>query len=195
MKSRTRNKGESIPELAQAIKKLVRQAYPGIHKDLIETLSIDHFVDALTDSDIRLRVREFDSKTLADAERTAHRLESHKIADKHRNRIVGQIETNNEKTNSNPQWESSPKLHTLQSSIDSLTDQVKDLQRKNHRNDGNKKFAKTGKYQQNNSCNVRYGKNTRPHQNNPPPSSFGHTTHHGQPAQNFRGGPKGRQNN
>ena len=29
MKSRTRNKGKTIPELAQAIKKLVRQAYPG----------------------------------------------------------------------------------------------------------------------------------------------------------------------
>ena len=103
-----------------------------------------------------------------------------------------------------------PKLHTIQSSIDSLTDQVKDLQRKNHHNDVNKKFAKTGKYQQNNSYNGRYGKNTRSHQNNPPPyygnqqrqtngqyrnNNFGHTTHDGQPAQNFRGGPKGRQNN
>ena len=131
LKSRTRNKGESIPELAEAIKKVVCQAYPGVHKDMIETLSIDHFVDALTDSDIRLRVREFDSKTLADAERTAHRLESHKIADKQRNRIVGLIETNNEKTNEKTniktQWESSTKLHAIQSSIYSLTDQVKDL--------------------------------------------------------------------
>ena len=32
LKSRRRNKGETIPELAQAIKKLVRQAYPGINK-------------------------------------------------------------------------------------------------------------------------------------------------------------------
>ena len=69
LKSRTRNRGETIPELAQAIKKLVRQAYPGVHKDVIETLVIDHFIDALTDSEIRLRVREFDSKTLADAEK------------------------------------------------------------------------------------------------------------------------------
>ena len=30
LKSRSRNKGETIPELAQAIKKLVRQAYPGV---------------------------------------------------------------------------------------------------------------------------------------------------------------------
>ena len=68
LKSRTRNKGEAIPELAQAIKKLVHQAYPGVHKDVIETLAIDQCIDALTDSDIRLRVREFDHKTLAEAE-------------------------------------------------------------------------------------------------------------------------------
>ena len=84
LKSRVRNKGESIPELAQAVKKLVRQAYPGVDKDVIETLSIDHFIDALRDSEIRLRVREFGPKTLGDAERTALRLESHKIADRQR---------------------------------------------------------------------------------------------------------------
>ena len=49
LKSRNRNRGETIPELAQAIRILVRQAYPGVHKDVIETLAIDHFIDALTD--------------------------------------------------------------------------------------------------------------------------------------------------
>ena len=49
--SRVRNKGESIPQLAQAVKKLVRQAYPGVNKDVVETLSIDHFIDAMTDSE------------------------------------------------------------------------------------------------------------------------------------------------
>ena len=92
LKSRVRNKGESIPQLAQAVKKLVRQAYPGVNKDVVETLSIDHFIDAMTDSEIRLRVREFGPKTLGDAERTALRLESHKIADRQRSRLVGQVE-------------------------------------------------------------------------------------------------------
>ena len=79
LKSRIRNRGESIPELAQAAKKLVRQAYPCVHKDVIETLAIDYFIDALTDSEIRLRVREFDSKTLADAERSAPNLSMHHL--------------------------------------------------------------------------------------------------------------------
>ena len=84
LKSKVRNKGEPIPELAQAIKKLVRQAYPGVNKDVIETLATDNFVDAMTDFNICLHVRELGTKTLADAERTALRLESHKIADKQR---------------------------------------------------------------------------------------------------------------
>ena len=99
LKSRSRNRGESIPELAQAVKKLVRQAYPGVNKDVIETLSTDNFIDALNDSEIRLRVRELGPKTLAEAERTALRLESHKIADKQRSRLVGQVETNSNQNN------------------------------------------------------------------------------------------------
>ena len=47
LKSRTRNKGETIQELSQAIKKLVRQAYPNVNKDVIETLSLDNFNDLL----------------------------------------------------------------------------------------------------------------------------------------------------
>ena len=170
LKSRTRNKGETIPQLAQAIKKLVRQAYPGVHQDVVETLAIDHFIDALTDSDIRLRVREFDPKTLADAEKSALRLESHKIADKQRHRIVGQIETNTEQNNDRTQKESSPNLHKLQRSLNSLTDQVKNLQTKNSNNAENKAPTKSGKFQSNNSYNNRYDKNNRRNQNNPPPS-------------------------
>ena len=32
--------------MAQAIKKLVRQPYPGVNKDVIETLSLDIFIEA-----------------------------------------------------------------------------------------------------------------------------------------------------
>ena len=84
LKSRTRSKGETIQELAQAIKKLVRQAYPGVNKDVIETLSLDNFIDAITDSDIGMRVRELSPKSLEEAEQICVRLEAYKIADKDR---------------------------------------------------------------------------------------------------------------
>ena len=178
LKSRTRNKGESIPELAQAIKKLVRQAYPGVNKDVIETLSIDNFIDALGDSDIRLRVREIGPKTLADAERTALRLESHKIADRQRSRLVGQIESNSEKSNNAAQWESSSQFKILQSSIDSLSGQVEDLKKRNRLKEGSKMSLKAGK-PQNNSHTGTNGKFNRPYRNNPP-SSYNIQRHTGQ---------------
>ena len=77
MKSRTRNKGETIPELAQAIKKLVRQAYPGVNKEVIETLALHNFIDAITDSDIRPGLREPGPKSLADAEQISVHIEAY----------------------------------------------------------------------------------------------------------------------
>ena len=169
LKSRTRHKGESIPELAQSIKKLVRQAYPGVNKDVIETLAIDNFIDALTDSDLRLRVRELGPKTVGDAERTALRLESHKIADKQRSRIVGQIDTDRMQTNNENSRESSSSLKSLQNSINVLSDQVKDLKMHNRQNEGQRKFA-NGRFQ-NNPNSVKNERMSRQRQNNHPTSN------------------------
>lgn len=208
LKSRVRNKSESIPELAQAIRKLVRQAYPGVNKDVIETLSIDNFIDALTDSDIRLRVRELGPKTLAEAERTALRLESHKIADRQRSRLVGQIDTGSEQNKNGNQWDSSTQLNTLQKSIDSLSGHVKNFSRQNRPNEHSNKFAKTPR-SQNNSYPVKNGRDSRLSRNNPPPlhrpnndQYRGNNNHHNiqqyQPARRFNtndNAMRGRHNN
>ena len=199
LKSRVRNKGESIPELAQAVKKLVRQAYPGVNKDVIETLSIDIFIDALTDSEIRLRVRELGQKTLADAERTALRLESHKIADKQRSRLAGQLETDSRQGN-NDKGGSNRELEKLKNSINSLSDQVKNLRRQNqHKSDIRFVYGN----QQNNQSRVGNGRYSRQYNNNRPPShglqqrSYGpnrdNNPHRNpnQTAQNPRDGPYG----
>ena len=47
LKSRARGKDETLPELAQAIQRLVRQAYPKALLSVWEVLAKDHFVDAL----------------------------------------------------------------------------------------------------------------------------------------------------
>lgn len=92
LKSRCKGKGETIPELAQAIKKLTRQSYPNANLDVIEALSLDYFIDALSESEIRLRLREVGPKTLSEAEKIAVRMEAHRIADKQRTRLVGKVE-------------------------------------------------------------------------------------------------------
>lgn len=55
---RIRNKDETISELAQSIKKLTRRAYPDAPSSLTKILSLDHFIDVIPDSDMRLRIRE-----------------------------------------------------------------------------------------------------------------------------------------
>ena len=79
--------------MAKAIKKLVRQAYPGVNKDVIETLSLDNFVDAITAADIRMRVREIGPKSLEEAQQIAVRIESFKFADKQRSLLVGRLDS------------------------------------------------------------------------------------------------------
>lgn len=73
---------ETIPELAQAIRKLTRQAYPSAPADITDILGIDHFIDALPDFDMRLKLRESHPRTISDAELQAIRLETLKLADK-----------------------------------------------------------------------------------------------------------------
>ena len=92
LKTRVKTKTETIPQLATSVKKLVKQAYPGINQDAIEALSLDNFVDAMPDSDIRFRLRELGPKTLAEAEQIAVPMEAHKIADKQRSRTVARLD-------------------------------------------------------------------------------------------------------
>ena len=88
-----KQKGESTAdsELAQAVRKLTRQAYPTASLGVIEALSVDHFIDDFPDAEIRLRLREVGPETLAEAEKIAGRMEAHRIADKQRARLVCKI--------------------------------------------------------------------------------------------------------
>lgn len=84
LQSRTLERNETLPELAQSIRKLTRKAYPSATKDVLELLAIDHFIDALPDTDIRLRLREVGPTSISEAEKIAVRLDAHKVADKNR---------------------------------------------------------------------------------------------------------------
>ena len=82
--------------MAQTIQKLTRQAYPGATSDLHNILALDHFIDAIPDTDMRLRLRESRPKNISEAETQATRLETHKLADKQRGRLVRSVEHDNE---------------------------------------------------------------------------------------------------
>lgn len=67
LKSRYRQRGETLPELAQAVRRLTRQAYPEAPQQLRETLARDHFLDALNDLEMQWRVHQSRPRTLNDA--------------------------------------------------------------------------------------------------------------------------------
>ncbi|KAH3711560.1 hypothetical protein DPMN_071231 [Dreissena polymorpha] len=85
LKSRFRNRNETIPELAQSIRKMTRQAYPTANIEVIEALALDSFIDALDNTDIRLRLREVSPKNIFEAEQIAVKMEAHRLADRQRN--------------------------------------------------------------------------------------------------------------
>ena len=124
LKSRVKGKTESISELSQAIKKLSRQSYPNASLDVIEALALDHFIDALTESDIRLRIREVGPKSLTEAEAMAIRLEAHRIADRQRTRLVGKIE---QEGSDGEQKRVQNQMSSINKNVDHLHRRVEDL--------------------------------------------------------------------
>lgn len=84
LKNRLRKREETLPELAQAVRRLTRQAYPSANYQLQETLAKEHFIDALQDADIRWRVFQSRPTSLEDAVRVAVELEAFQVADRQR---------------------------------------------------------------------------------------------------------------
>lgn len=123
LQTRTQNRNETIPELAQSIRKLTRQAYPSATPEVLDLLALDYFIDALPDTDIRLRLREIGPKSVSDAERTAVRLEAHKVADKTRGRHqVRAVDQGDSK------GKTAETFDNLQQQVKALRDEVANLQ-------------------------------------------------------------------
>ena len=81
LKSRRRKSNESLPELAQAIKRLIARGYPNANVALREILALDHFIDALLDSETRLRLKQNKPATLDECVRMAIELEAFQKAE------------------------------------------------------------------------------------------------------------------
>ena len=76
LRNRIRRKDETLPELAQAIRRLTRRAYPQAPADVREDLAKDQFIDALADFDTRWKVKQGRPTTLNQALEIAIELEA-----------------------------------------------------------------------------------------------------------------------
>ena len=84
LKNHARGKDESLPELAQAIQRLVRQAYPEASLSVREVLEKDYFVDAIADTDIRWKVFQSRPSTIQEAFAMATEVEAFQISERQR---------------------------------------------------------------------------------------------------------------
>ena len=58
LKERRQKASETLPVLVQAIRRLVNKAYPKALAEVRETLSTEHFLDALVNSEMRIRIKK-----------------------------------------------------------------------------------------------------------------------------------------
>jgi hypothetical protein len=67
---------ESLPELGQAIRRLVNLAYPIVPENVRDTLAKQHFMEALADSEMMIRIKQSRPQNLNDAIRLVVELET-----------------------------------------------------------------------------------------------------------------------
>lgn len=82
MRERRQRAGETLPELGQAIQRLAYLAYPTASTEIRETLAKDQFVDALVDSEMRIRIKQSRPRHLNDAIQLAVELEAYNKAER-----------------------------------------------------------------------------------------------------------------
>lgn len=178
LKSRVKGKGETTAELAQSVRKLTRQAYPKVSLSVIEALALDYFIDAIPETEIRMRLREVGPMTLAEAEKIAVRMEAHRIADKQRTRLVGKVEQDSQDTPSSSPNTVEQQISNISTRIDSLQKSVQNLAQQH-----------TGRTQAANYRNPQQRNNFNHGQNRPYNRNFNQRhfqSRGGNPAQNYQ---------
>ena len=109
------------------MQKLVWHSYPNADVDITEVLALDHFFDALSETEIRLRLTEVGPKTLSEGETIAVSMEAHRIADKQHTGFVDKVvqgisnSQSGQKTLENQMTELSRNLQNLQKKVQNVS--------------------------------------------------------------------------
>ena len=82
MRERRQRASETLPELGQDVRRLANLAYPTAPIEVRETLAKEQFIDALKDSDMRIRIKQSRPVDLNDAIRHAVELDAFNSAER-----------------------------------------------------------------------------------------------------------------
>lgn len=93
LKKRRQRPLKTLSELGQAIRRLTNLAYPTAPGEVRETLAKDQFIDALIDSDIRIRIKQSRPANLNEAISLAVELEAYNKVEKRDRELRGHLRT------------------------------------------------------------------------------------------------------
>ena len=133
LRERRQKATETLPELGQSIRRLTNQAYSTAPVDVIETLAKEQFIDALIDSDMRIRIKQARPANLNEAIRHAVELEAFIKAEQKRKDAQGFMRPVGHSEKKASENEVSSVMSTLQkltTSMDRLQREIKDLKTK-----------------------------------------------------------------
>ena len=149
--TRVRMRNETIPELAQAIEKMTRRAYPGSSPVVRDTLALYYFIDAIPETEIKLRLREVGPKPINEAENIAVRLEALRVADKEKVKIIQSADAVDENTGVKDE------LNNLKNSLNNIRRDVGNIENMDYVSNASKRenFNSQGRRNHNGSFDFR----------------------------------------
>ncbi|VDI54542.1 Hypothetical predicted protein [Mytilus galloprovincialis] len=150
---------ETLPGLGQSVRRLSNLAYPTAPLELRDTLAKEQFIDALADSEMRLRIKQSRPKGLNDAIRLAVELEAYNMAESKTLKSMGHLRqtTSDERTEAPNSPETAISMvqmttwmQTIENNLLAETKEIKDLK-------SQRKFQQRGKIDNTQSKGKRCG--------------------------------------
>ncbi|CAC5403728.1 unnamed protein product [Mytilus coruscus] len=147
-KERRHKASETLPELGQSVRRLSNLAYPTAPLELRDTLAKEQFIDALVDSEMRLRIKQSRPKVLNDAIRLAVELEAYNTAESKTLKSMGHLRqtTSDERTDAPNSLDTAVSMEqmttwmqTIENILQSLTKELRNLKIKIQSTEGTHK--------------------------------------------------------
>ncbi|CAC5370310.1 unnamed protein product [Mytilus coruscus] len=135
-KERRQKASGTLPELVQSVRRLSNLAYPTAPLELRDTFAKEQFLDALVDSEMRLRIKQSRPKGLNDAIRLAVELEAYNKAESRTMKSMGHLRQtiSNERTEAPNSPDTAVSMgqmttwmQTIENNLLSLTKEIKEL--------------------------------------------------------------------
>ncbi|XP_063431167.1 uncharacterized protein LOC134713784 [Mytilus trossulus] len=127
---------ETLPGLGQSVRRLSNLAYPTAPLELRDTLAKEQFIDALVDSEMRLRIKQSRPKGLNDAIRLAVELEAYNKAESKTLNSIGHLrqttsderaETPNSSVTAVYMGQMTTWMQTIENNLLAISKEIKDL--------------------------------------------------------------------